>query len=197
MFGTIFGAVLTSMILRSGGPSRFDEPQFRPDRVIGRLTRELDLSAEQSSRIREIFRAQYAELRTIREQTEPRIREVLDATHDRVQAELTAEQQALWEEKFETMRRRMRAPGWDRARGGGPAMRGVPDPERQVKRHDRDGDKQLSFEEAAGAWELSLERFERLDRNEDGFLEAGEIAAARGLRLRGAEVSAPAEPPNE
>lgn len=117
VLGIVVGSVLTSAVMRSSSPWRFDAPQFRADRIADRLTVDLGLTEAQSTRIREIFRSQHEQLKRIRKETEPLVREVLDQTHSLVLAELSPEQQQAWEERYERMRKRMRAPGWDRTRG--------------------------------------------------------------------------------
>lgn len=184
VLGGIAGAALTLAVIRSNSPWRFDAPPFRPERIAERLARDLDLTPAQTEEIRNIFRAQHEELQAIRRDAEPRVREVLDRTHALVMAELTDAQQAAWEERYERMRRRMRAPGWQRPRE-------TRDPDRLIERFDRDGNARLSREELAAAWKrLSAEQFERMDRNGDGALDAEELRAARPRD--------PAEgPPNE
>lgn len=194
--GVVFGAILTVIVFRNAAPQRFDAPEFRADRAAAWLSDELELTPEQRERIREIFRSQHELLAAIRTETEPRVREVLDQTHDLVMAELTENQRALWETKFEKMRKRMRAPGWDRP---GTGSRGPWEPSRVIQRHDQNSDGTLSFDEAVRMWErITPERFGRVDTNGDGAWDVGELTAIRSksgseIELDGVELPAPIE----
>lgn len=183
VLGAVAGSVVTMALLRNSDPWRFDAPPFRPERIAERLSKDLELSDAQSARVSEIFRSQHDQLKAIREDTVPRVRAVLDETHALVLEELSEEQRVKWETQFDRMRRRMKAPGWDRSRrgDGGDSRWGrwAPDPVRLLEKHDVDGDGQLSYDEWSAVYEArTRSRFQRLDRDGNGSIDRSELAGS-------------------
>lgn len=88
-------------VVRGGGGGRMDE-----------MAERLNLTAEQKTRVQEIFSDTREQLRAVRQETEPRMAEIRRQADGRLRTVLTPEQ---WE-KFQKLRDERRARG--RGRGG-------------------------------------------------------------------------------
>ncbi len=107
-----------------------DRRGVHPARFIGRLQHELELSAEQYSRIEQILQNASAEAEALHEEFLPRVHEHMGRTRDKIRTVLTAEQQA----KFDEVQRRHRRSaeqfllGRGHRRYGRPPRRAPPPP---------------------------------------------------------------------
>lgn len=133
--------LVSGMVMGAGGSvlflkHRFDQPNHEPkhfsDRLANRVTRDLDLSEEQSTKVREIFKAHQEEMHTIRLQIKDDIDSSFDDLKSEVEAVLTPDQIEKWERRIHEYRER---PSHDRGPGG----RG-PDG-RDGKHRKRDGER--------------------------------------------------------
>jgi Spy/CpxP family protein refolding chaperone len=81
----------------------------RRERMLRRMTRDLDLNDSQASQIRAILEETGAKMRERRQQHRPEFEAIRSESHDRIRKVLTPEQTAKFEEmlkKFEEKRRR-------------------------------------------------------------------------------------------
>jgi len=126
VLGAVTGGVALSLYQMQSGwwwHSRGDGARFQ-QYLLRRLTRELDLRAEQRDRVESILRESGAEFARLREDIRPRFREIRTHTRERIREVLDAEQQ----QKFERLTAEGgRSTGWwgvQRPRGSeGPAKR--------------------------------------------------------------------------
>jgi len=129
----LMGGILlvSGMVMGAGGSvlflkHRFDQPDHEPkhfsDRLAKRMTRDLDLSEEQSEKIHSIFKAHQEEMHTIRLQIKDEIDTSFEGIKSEVKAVLTPEQIEKWERRIHEYRDR---PAHDEGgRGRGPGGRG-------------------------------------------------------------------------
>lgn len=79
--------------------------RFVSDKVVRRLDRALDLTPRQEAQVRSIVDRRRERLEKLWKESEPRISSEMKAAHDEIEAILTAEQKAKFEELTERWRR--------------------------------------------------------------------------------------------
>jgi len=105
--GMVIGGGITALAIHNlmdrgrDGNSRMD------DRVVDRLSRDLDLSEEQQGKLREILKSHNERFMEIRRNTSSEIDYALSSMGDEIKAVLTPEQTEQWEAKFKKVRRKM------------------------------------------------------------------------------------------
>jgi len=91
-----------------------------PAAMVERLTKELDLTADQQTKIKDILTKQGADSKALRDQglsredAQPKMREIREATTKAINAVLTADQQ----KKYAEMQEKLRQGGGGRGPGG-------------------------------------------------------------------------------
>ena len=85
-------------------------PQMMPQRLTDRLTRRLDLTPDQATRVRQIITVRQEAFEEIRRDLYPRVTAELDGSRDEIAEVLTDEQRVKWSAWFEQARRRFRPP---------------------------------------------------------------------------------------
>ncbi|MFP6581528.1 MAG: hypothetical protein VCD00_03115 [Candidatus Hydrogenedentota bacterium] len=111
--GIVIGAGGTTLIVQN----RLEQPDAAPSqfsqRLMGRMTRDLDLTDEQAKEVRAVFQSHSVEMRTVREEMDGRV-DVLRATmQQEVRAILTPEQVEKWEKRIQEYRRDRHGPPHD------------------------------------------------------------------------------------
>lgn len=78
----------------AGNPVREPgEPRRMANALLGRMTKRLNLTDEQRKKIEPYLQESGRQLREIQTETRDRARAIIEATHEKIQAELTPEQQ--------------------------------------------------------------------------------------------------------
>lgn len=103
--GAAIGSAATMQFVRQKAVEARNNPGHFPDRVVDRMTRNLDLSAEQATQIRAIFENNHETLRSIRRESRQRMDEVFAEIRGEVTAVLTPEQAEKWKASFERARK--------------------------------------------------------------------------------------------
>jgi hypothetical protein len=116
--GLLVGAVSDRIWLfrHGGGPERHRGNGLMADRIVDRLTHELNLNAAQKEQVATIVAAHGKRIEGVWSNVRPQIRQEIDATNREISTVLTPEQR----EKFEKLRMKLgprRGPGGP---GGGP-----------------------------------------------------------------------------
>lgn len=107
MKATKFLAVIPFLLLSI---SLFAQPRFDPDRQIVRLTEELNLNENQQENILEILENTKVEMEELMEDADDRysmrgqMREIMDDSHERIEAELDEDQLIKYREFIEERR---------------------------------------------------------------------------------------------
>jgi len=105
-------------------------PEFRSQRMIPPLRRDLGLAPEQAEKIKPILDKHMQKLDTIRIEARSEIAETLKQMNQEIAAILTEEQQQLWQREIDRLQNELRprgGPGGGPRRGegpGGPRFRG-------------------------------------------------------------------------
>lgn len=122
--GVVIGAGGTVLVVKN----RMDQPGSAPEqfnrRLTERMTRDLDLTPEQSKQIRAVFDGHREEMKSIREGVDEQMNALRETMRDEVSEILSPEQLSQWESRVKEYDRR--GPDHDRRRDGG---------------RDRDGDR--------------------------------------------------------
>jgi hypothetical protein len=133
VIGILIGSLGTHLyyahkLLRPDGP-----PEMGVRMFMDRMEARLDLTPEQRVEIDRILEEGHAKAESYRELMAPRVRALMDQTHERLIAVLTPEQREIFEEMRRTHHRRARewflgGPGPRHGRGPGPGPPGPPPP---------------------------------------------------------------------
>ena len=130
--GAVIGSALTVIVLRSQADRAREDPGWPSDRVAERLIRDLDLTTEQSERVREIFQAHHERVRAFREEHGTSAREMFADLQSEIEEVLTPGQAEEWRLRIERASERALREGPRRGRGGprgrGPRADGPPPP---------------------------------------------------------------------
>ena len=105
----------------------------RRARIVRRLSRRLNLTPSQRSRIETIIAQSQRELMSLRDQHFREVRRIFDETEAKIKAQLNPEQQVELDKMYEKLKARWEARSRARRPGGGPppwAGRGRPHPRR-------------------------------------------------------------------
>jgi hypothetical protein len=102
--GAVFGSALTAGAIFRGVHRAITHPEEAPARITARLSRRLDLSAEQQAKVRQIIARRQASLMEIRRDVQPRIELQLDGLEGEIMAVLNGEQQEKWRVMVTTFR---------------------------------------------------------------------------------------------
>jgi len=124
--GLVIGVSSTLMVVRHKEKTRPWGPEFFSERMMDRLQRDLDLSAEQAKKIGAILKERMQNLEEIRKEARPKVAEQLKLMNEEISAVLTEEQKRIWERRFRRLPGELRPPG--PGPGEGPRhRRGPPD----------------------------------------------------------------------
>jgi Spy/CpxP family protein refolding chaperone len=107
MLGTIFGMLLSfwmaPKINAPAGPVR----EFLAQRLNQRLTRELVLASDQQHKIAAIIQDARQQLGELRKETRPRVRQIMEKARIQIRAQLTREQQRIFDQNLQRNRKRL------------------------------------------------------------------------------------------
>lgn len=117
--GLVCGAGLTLRAIRE----HVQHPERRVERATRWMERRLDLSDEQSSKVRGILERQRRDLGALRDEVRPRVVERIEQTNEEIEEVLTAEQREEWREFVHRFRERWLPPTGEASRGPGQLSR--------------------------------------------------------------------------
>lgn len=178
--GIVVGATTASFTLWFQNSHANRTPRFQEERLIRHLERQFDLGQEQRREIHAIVRRHHQELKQIREETEPRVREVFESMRKEIESVLSLDDLEQWTYQFERMEKRWLGP---HPPSGRPHRRGDrgdrPSHRRPNLRDifqdaDRDHDGHVSLDEYTDANYGDM-NFDRIDRNQDGLITMEEF----------------------
>jgi hypothetical protein len=126
VLGMVIGSTVTAhfghrLMMRALG-----DPARMADRLHRRLQSELNLTPEQDRKVGIILAAHAATVSGIMADTFPRIQKQFDLMHDQVRAELTPDQAATWDRRYEQMKNRFAPPMLAPPPPGPPGLRPPP-----------------------------------------------------------------------
>ena len=98
VLGTVFGLVISFWIMPSIGAQASPAQEILTRRFNQRIARNLSLSPEQARAIDGIIAETRTQLLEIREETRPRVREVILNASGRIRAQLNPEQQVRFDQ---------------------------------------------------------------------------------------------------
>ncbi len=105
--GIVIGSGLTLMIK---GPDKTETPPALPEefsrRMVEHLTRELNLTPEQGEKIQPVVESHMKVIDAYREEARPKIRTELDTMNEEILSILDDQQQQIWKDKIERMKKR-------------------------------------------------------------------------------------------
>ena len=168
--GIVVGATIGSFAMWSHGGNENRESRFREERFMRHVERQFDLDQEQRQQIRAIVKRHHKELKEIRQETEPRVREIFESMRNEIGAVMTPDDLVQWMHHFERMERFWLGPRPPRNR---PHRRGDRPPHRTPNLReifqdaDRDRNGVLSLDEYTEAFP-NEEDFYLIDQNRDG-----------------------------
>ena len=106
LLGAASGAIVTHMIHRA----RFESfikggPEVREDVLVSRLTRKLDLDAQQQAKVRTIIHENHLAMRQVRNMYRPQIQAILEQGQARINQLLRPDQQEKFRQIVEERKR--------------------------------------------------------------------------------------------
>lgn len=104
--GAVIGSGLTVIGVRKEAERVKENPRWLSETAAKRMDRDLDLTDEQSVRVREIFSAHHERVRAIRREHHGRARELFGELQSEIEAVLTLEQAEEWRERMQRLRER-------------------------------------------------------------------------------------------
>lgn len=108
--GVVIGAGGTTLVVKN----RLDQPDVAPNqfsqRLMGRMTRDLDLTEEQAKEVRAVFELHSSEMRVVRNEMDERADALRATMQEEVRAILTPEQVKQWEKRVQEYRRDRHGP---------------------------------------------------------------------------------------
>lgn len=106
LLGVLFGGAMTVGVGVHCLRYAIKHPEAMPARITARLTRKLDLSAEQRTRVGTILEDGQKSLMAIRSEVHPRVQSELDRIADDIADVLNDQQRQQWESLFEKLRQK-------------------------------------------------------------------------------------------
>jgi Spy/CpxP family protein refolding chaperone len=107
-------------------------PEFESEMMLPLLRRDLDLTPEQTDKIKPIMDKYMGKLNQIRMNARTQVRETLKQMNKEIAVILTDEQKQVWQQGLDKLQKELRPGGWRRGQGpgGGRFRRGEPGSER-------------------------------------------------------------------
>lgn len=140
--GMVIGGGVTAIVVKDR-VSTYDDRSNKPipPRVVNYITRELDLSPDQSDSVKTILHDHNERFRIIRGDTAEQIQEAMSTMRSEIQAVLTPEQAGKWEKMFQKVRRRAMPDYPHRYDGERPPPRDHPRWDGERRRHGDDDER--------------------------------------------------------
>jgi Spy/CpxP family protein refolding chaperone len=104
--GMCIGSGLTLRVLWTQVTSLVQHPEQLPERAAQRMTRTLDLTPEQETRLKAVLTERQQGIETLRREIHPRMQAEMEKLRAEVAAILTPDQAARWNQRFEQLRAR-------------------------------------------------------------------------------------------
>jgi len=101
--GVAIGAGATYLYLSKPQESRVREPEIFAEHMLGRLSRDLDLTPEQREQLTPILREHHKQLSDLRASVRPQIVRQLEQMNSDIADVLTPEQAQLWRNKIQRL----------------------------------------------------------------------------------------------
>lgn len=101
--GMVIGAVVSALVTRQAVLGAMRDPGRVSTRLVSRLTEDLGLTEEQAEAVRRIVEKRAANLRELRAEVAPRLREEVRLMEEEIAVVLDPEQAKLWKGRIDRM----------------------------------------------------------------------------------------------
>ena len=108
VMGGVIGSSLTVMAIKQQADRDRRERPNMPTRLVERLTREMDLSHEQTQQVEVIVSKRAGAIRRLHEEMRPLAQQEMRAMKEEIASILTPEQRAYWDRRWEEQSEKMR-----------------------------------------------------------------------------------------
>jgi len=102
--GAIVGTCATLILIRQQVHYRIHHPDEMPHKIASCLQRKLDLSDEQTNRVKAVLTERQQAIQQIRREFQPKLESQLDTLEKQVAELLDDSQSTTWRQKFQAMR---------------------------------------------------------------------------------------------
>ncbi len=107
ILGILIGGMITYQWMTFPWLGMPSPPEISPEKILQYIRHDLRLTEEQANSILPIIKESHQKLESVRERVEPEISAEMDLVHEKIRSFLNPKQQARWDERYRTLKKRM------------------------------------------------------------------------------------------